>query len=70
VPPNEVALVLADRVRELADEVGVPSGLGELGVTADVVPQLARTTLKDACLTTNPRDADAADIETLFRAAL
>jgi alcohol dehydrogenase class IV len=27
-------------------------------------------TLADACLSTNPREADAADIETLFRAAL
>ncbi|MGO9296084.1 MAG: iron-containing alcohol dehydrogenase [Streptosporangiaceae bacterium] len=70
VPASEVALMLADRVRELADEVGVPRGLAALGVTEAVVPQLARTTLKDACLATNPRAADAPDIEALFRAAL
>ncbi len=69
-PAAEVALLLADAVRKLADEVGVPKGLAELGVTDDIVPRLARTTLKDACLATNPRAADARDIEALFRAAL
>jgi alcohol dehydrogenase class IV len=70
VPAHEVALLLAERVRELADEVGVPTGLAALGVTDAVVPQLARTTLTDACLAANPREADARDIEALFRAAL
>jgi 1,3-propanediol dehydrogenase len=70
VPADEVALLLADRVRELADEVGAPKGLAPLGVTEAMVPQMARTTLKDACLTTNPREASAQDIEALFRAAL
>ena len=70
VPAHEVALLLAERVRELADEVGVPSGLATLGVTEAVLPQLARTALKDACLAANPREADARDIEALFRAAL
>ena len=31
---------------------------------------LSAMTLADACLSTNPREADQADIETLFRAAL
>jgi alcohol dehydrogenase class IV len=44
--------------------------LAALGVSQDMLPQLARTTLKDACLTTNPREAGAGDIEALFRAAL
>ena len=70
VPAREVALLLAERVRELADEVGVPKGLAALGVTETALPQMARTTLRDACMTTNPREADARDIEALFRAAL
>ena len=67
---EDAAPLLAERVRELADEVGVPRGLAALGVTEDMLPQLARTTLEDACLATNPRDADMADIHALFRAAL
>ena len=70
VPAAEVALLLAEAVRKLADEAGVPRRLADLGVTDAVVPRLARTTLKDACLATNPRAADARDIEALFRAAL
>lgn len=69
-PAAEVAEQLADAVRVLGDDVGVPRGLAELGMTeADVAP-LARSSLEDACLTTNPRAPDVADLESLFRAAL
>src|SRR5690606_11688249 len=70
MPPAEVADMLADRVRALADAVGVPRGLSALGVTEQDVSRLAETTMRDACLTTNPRDATRDDIEALFRAAL
>ncbi len=69
-PAEEAVERVATAVRELADEVGVPKGLGALGVTLDDVPRLARLTLGDACLTTNPRGASVEDIEALFRAAL
>ncbi|MFD4351399.1 iron-containing alcohol dehydrogenase [Nocardia sp. NPDC058518] len=69
-PAAEIALLLAEQVRHLADEVGVPKGLGALGVTDADIPILARTTLNDACLATNPRAADVIDIEALFRRAL
>ncbi|MFR0359336.1 iron-containing alcohol dehydrogenase [Streptomyces sediminimaris] len=70
VPPHEAAEQLADLVRALADDVGVPKGLASLGVAERDVPTLARTTLKDACMATNPRDVEVRDVETLFRAAL
>lgn len=70
LPGLEAAHLLADRARRLADEVGVPRGLTGLGVTEDKIPTLARTTMKDACLATNPRQARVEDIEALFRAAL
>jgi alcohol dehydrogenase class IV len=69
-PADEVAELLASLVRRLADDVGVPKGLADLGVTEADIPTLARTTLYDACLATNPREADASDIEALFRDAL
>jgi alcohol dehydrogenase len=68
--PAEAVEQVAAEVRRLADEVGVPSGLGGLGVRADDVPRLAELTLGDACLTTNPRHTEKADVEKLFRAAL
>ncbi len=64
------AEMLAVHVRELADDVGVPRGLRELGVDESAIARLALTTLDDACLTTNPRSASYDDVETLFRAAL
>ena len=70
MPAHEVAEQLADLVRALADDVGVPKGLASLGVAERDVPVLARTTLKDACMATNPRDIDVRDVETLFRGAL
>ncbi|MBB5158846.1 iron-containing alcohol dehydrogenase [Saccharopolyspora phatthalungensis] len=70
VPAAEVAEVLADRVRELADSVGVPRGLSCLGVGEHNVAHLARTTMKDACLATNPRQVTQEEIESLFRKAM
>jgi alcohol dehydrogenase len=69
-PPEEAVERVAQEVRALGDEVGVPRGLADLGVTAADVPRLAQLTLGDACLTTNPRPASVAEVADLFRAAL
>ncbi|ROR92870.1 iron-containing alcohol dehydrogenase [Nocardioides aurantiacus] len=69
-PGEEAAEMLAAHVRRLADDVGVPRGLSDLGVTAADVRQMAHTALDDACLTTNPREADEADVHRLFMDAL
>lgn len=69
-PAGESALVLADRLQRLAAEVGVPRGLGELGVREEDLTILAANALQDACMTTNPRPADVAQIHALFLAAL
>ncbi|WP_249217246.1 iron-containing alcohol dehydrogenase [Nocardioides palaemonis] len=70
VPGEEAADLLAEHVRRLGDDVGVPRGLRELGVTEDDVTRLASTTLDDACLTTNPRSASLSDVHALFLEAL
>jgi alcohol dehydrogenase class IV len=70
MPAEETAELVAARIRQLADDIGVPKGLIELGVAETDVPRLAELTLGDACLTTNPRGASAEDIERIFRAAL
>lgn len=57
-------------VRQLADDIGIPRRLSEVGLQEDVVPQLSASAFKDACLITNPRDASVADLEALFRKAL
>ncbi len=70
MPGIEAAELLAEHVRQLADEVGVPRGLRELGVDESCIARLAMTTLDDACLTTNPRSANSDELVALFRAAL
>lgn len=69
-PELESALALADRLQDLARQVGVPRGLADLGVRDEDVPVLARNAMADACITTNPRAADEAQLRALFRAAL
>ena len=69
-PAAEAALALADRVQLLAAEVGGPRGLSEMGVSDADVPRLATLALQDACMSTNPRPADEAQMQALFRTAL
>jgi alcohol dehydrogenase class IV len=69
-PPEVAVELVAREVRRLGDEVDVPKGLGDLGVTTSDIPRLAQLTLGDACLTTNPRPASVSEIAELFRAAL
>ncbi|MFC5995409.1 iron-containing alcohol dehydrogenase [Pseudonocardia hispaniensis] len=68
--PLDAVAAVADQVRALGDEVGVPKGLAMLGVTAADIPRLAQLTLGDACITTNPRPASVDDVAELFEAAL
>ena len=70
MPGEEAAEALAAHVRNLADDVGVPRGLRELGVTDADIDTMAHTALDDACLTTNPREASEGQIRQLFREAL
>jgi alcohol dehydrogenase class IV len=70
MPGQDAADALAGQVRRLADDIGVPRGLRSLGVTEADIPGLARTTMDDACLSTNPRAMSQADVDRLFREAL
>ncbi|MGI6616063.1 MAG: iron-containing alcohol dehydrogenase [Dethiobacteria bacterium] len=68
--PREAAEKAIAMVWELAQDVGIPAGLAELGLPEEVLPELSENAIKDACFITNPRDADVADIIEIFRAAL
>jgi alcohol dehydrogenase class IV len=68
--PREAAEKAIAMVWELAQDVGIPAGLAELGLPEELLPELSENAIKDACFITNPRDADVADIIEIFRAAL
>lgn len=70
MPAHDAALLVADRVAGLARRVGVPKGLAEMGVRADDIDRLAKQSLEDACMATNPRPSTAPEIADVFRAAM
>ena len=67
---REAADQAIDMVQQLALDVGIPSGLAELGLPEDSIPELSHNAMFDACYITNPRDADEKDIAEIFYAAL
>ena len=67
--PEEGAQAAIAAIRTLARDVEIPAGLRDLGAKLDDIPILATNALKDACGLTNPRKADQAQIEEIFRNA-
>jgi len=61
---------LAEAVAGLNARLGLPAGLGEMGLPEALIPALAEAAIKDHCAETNPRPANASDYEALFRAAM
>ncbi|MGH8933754.1 MAG: iron-containing alcohol dehydrogenase [Egibacteraceae bacterium] len=66
----EAAQAACDEVRLLADKLGIPRGLADLGVTRGHFELFAENALHDACMTTNPREVSAVDLVQIFLAAL
>ncbi|ODP31373.1 L-threonine dehydrogenase [Pandoraea sp. ISTKB] len=60
------AKVAIAAIRRLSKDIGIPSGLAELGAKQADVPTLAANAMQDACGFTNPRRAEQADIEAIF----
>ena len=52
---------------QLADDVGIPRRLSELGVKQEDIPFLAQSAMADACTPGNPRDVTQAAIEEIYR---
>ena len=65
-----VALAAVDGVRRLCAGVGMPASLGELGLTASMVPDLVRTALDDVVLANNPVRPAAGELTALVEALL
>jgi alcohol dehydrogenase len=62
--------LIASKLAELGERVGIAAKLSDLGVRTVDVPQLASRAMHDACLVTNPRKANIDDIKTIYGEAL
>jgi alcohol dehydrogenase class IV len=56
----------AGLLRELRARVGLPAGLGEVGVSKDLLPRLADLAFQDACHASNPRPCTRDDLLRLY----
>jgi len=66
----EAAEALVVRLRELLPELSMPSTLGALGMTRDLIPLLAKKAMEDACHQLNPRPCTESDMVALYEKAL
>ncbi|MCP2040831.1 alcohol dehydrogenase [Neisseria sp. HSC-16F19] len=67
--PDLAGLEVIDAIKKLADLVGIPKSLQELGVKREDFTTLAKNALKDVCGLTNPVQGGLDDIIGIFEAA-
>jgi alcohol dehydrogenase len=68
--PVDAADVAIAAIRKLSKDVGIPTGLAELGVKEADFELMATNAKKDACQLTNPRLATLQQVIALFKAAM
>ncbi len=61
---------LIECLSRLRRQVGITNSLGQMGVRAEDIPQLAGKAIKDPCMATNPCFLSQAEVEAIFAAAL
>ncbi|MEO1159254.1 MAG: iron-containing alcohol dehydrogenase [Pseudomonadota bacterium] len=61
---------LAAAIEELNADIGLPSGLGAMGVSEDMIEDFVPHALADLAHRTNPREASAEDYAALFKEAM
>ncbi len=59
-----------ESIKKLSADVGIPSGLDELGVKEEDLPTMAENAQKDACGLTNPRCPTLEDVIQIYKNAL
>lgn len=66
----EAAHAAVDAMRGLAEDVGIPSGLAQMGVKEEDFELMAENALRDGNAFSNPRKGTKEDIISLFRKAM
>ena len=65
--PAEKASVLAEHIASLRKKLGITQRLNQMGISLSDISRLAAHAINDPCLATNPRKANASDIEKLYQ---
>lgn len=68
--PEEAADLAIDAIKKIASDIGIPSGLKELGAREEDLELLAEHAMQDVCRLTNPRELSKEDIIEIYRKAL
>ena len=68
--PLQAAEQAVGRVREMNEELGIPEGLAECGVTEDVIENMTEDAMKSGNVRINPRPVTREDIVTIYRQAM
>jgi alcohol dehydrogenase len=66
----EAAELAVAAIRRLSKDIGIPSGLGAIGVTEKDIPIMAENAMKDVCTLFNPRTVKVEDIIDLYKKAM
>ena len=64
------AVNLAAAIERMNAEIGIPSGLTEMGIVEEDIPGLIEYALKDLSARSNPRRCSAEDFEKMIRESL
>ncbi|MCF7791777.1 MAG: iron-containing alcohol dehydrogenase [Victivallales bacterium] len=67
---RDAAEIAIESIQALAADVGIPAGLGELGVEEEKLKLMAENAMKDACAPANPRSATLEEIIEIYKSAL
>jgi alcohol dehydrogenase len=68
--PRDAALLGIEAIRTLSEDIGIPSGLTELGMKAEDIPEMAEWAMKEVCTPTNPRATTLKDMIELYNKAM
>ncbi len=67
---REAAEVALDAIKTLSEDIGIPSGLSEIGVKEEDLKIMAENAMNDVCSLFNPRKASLEDVVSIFKDAM
>ena len=67
---REAAMLAVDAIRDLNDDLGIPTKLGDVGVKKNGIRPMAKAAMLSGNIPVNPRKTSQSDLETIFQQAI